>query len=57
MLNSNLLPLTATVPLAAAGVLFLSYVGIPYARLCLTMAAYHFWPFDKFIARNVRSFF
>ena len=39
---------------AASIPLFLSFVGIPYGRVCLTLAHFHLWPFGKFLVRSVR---
>lgn len=43
----------ASLPTCTASIpLFLTFVGIPYAKLCLTLAYFHLWPFGKFIVRD-----
>jgi uncharacterized membrane protein YccF (DUF307 family) len=34
-----------------AGLLTITVIGLPYARLCWSLASYFFWPFGKFIIR------
>jgi hypothetical protein len=35
--------------MAAAGVLWLSQVGKPYAYMCKKLAGYYLWPFGKYL--------
>jgi Ca2+:H+ antiporter len=37
--------------MAAAGVLWLSQVGKPYAYMCKKLAGYYLWPFGKYLTR------
>jgi Ca2+:H+ antiporter len=38
-----------------AGLLTITVIGLPYARLCWSLASYFFWPFGKFIIREFDS--
>jgi uncharacterized membrane protein YccF (DUF307 family) len=35
--------------LVAAGILWLSQVGKPYAHMCRKLAGYYLWPFGKYL--------
>lgn len=35
----------------SAGLLTITVIGLPYAKLCWSLASYFFWPFGKFIIR------
>jgi Ca2+:H+ antiporter len=37
--------------LVAAGILWLSQVGKPYAHMCRKLAGYYLWPFGKYLTR------
>lgn len=38
----------------AAGLLYLTFIGKSYGRLCWKMAKYYIWPFGKFVTEKVR---
>jgi uncharacterized membrane protein YccF (DUF307 family) len=40
--------------LLATGLLYLTFVGKPYARLCFKLAKYYLWPFGGYVIEKVR---
>lgn len=47
----------AVVYLFAGAIMYLSWAGRPYARLCWMLAKYFLWPFGKFLMVCYTSFF
>eukprot|EP01120_Amphizonella_sp_Union-15-10_P015902 TRINITY_DN8260_c0_g1_i1.p1 TRINITY_DN8260_c0_g1~~TRINITY_DN8260_c0_g1_i1.p1 ORF type:complete len:672 (-),score=81.74 TRINITY_DN8260_c0_g1_i1:4-2019(-) len=39
----------------ASVLLFISFVGIPYAKLCWRLKSYIFWPFGKYLVERIAS--
>jgi uncharacterized membrane protein YccF (DUF307 family) len=39
----------------ASGLLYLTYIGKPYGRLCRKLGMYYIWPFGKYVIEKVRS--